>query len=63
MCFFSGLPLIGNIFLIFAALFLPKNAFLGYTAIGILLFDTGGLPWILVMLLWNWIFAWRKKTS
>ena len=61
--FVSTIPIVGNLLLIFASLLLPANTYLRYAAIGIVLLDTGGLPWILVMLIWNRIYVWKKGTD
>jgi hypothetical protein len=59
--FISMIPLVGNICLVFASLLLGDKAISGAVVIALLCLDTGGLPWIFVMLLWNWIFFWRKQ--
>jgi hypothetical protein len=61
--FVSIIPLIGNILLVPAAFLLPTEIFLRYVALAIVLIDTGGLPWIFLMLLGNLIVGWKRKAS
>src|SRR5271156_372131 len=59
--FDSGLPAIGNIFLIVAALLLPKNFYLGCFALLIVCLDTGGIPWFIAAMVYQWFH--RSKAS
>ena len=61
--FVSVIPLMGNILLVPAVFLLPEEIFLRYVALAIVLIDTGGLPWLFLMLLGNLIVRWKKKTS
>jgi hypothetical protein len=54
--FDSGLPGIGTIFLIIGALLLPTNSYLAGLAVLIVLFDTGGLPWFVGVMIYRSIF-------
>jgi hypothetical protein len=58
--FVSGLPGIGTIFLIFAGILLPKSLFLGYAALLIICLDTGGLPWFIVVMAYQWFSSAKK---
>jgi hypothetical protein len=59
--FASGLPALGTILLILAVLSLPKTMYLGWAAIAIILLDTCGIPWFVVMMLYSWLS--KKKPN
>jgi hypothetical protein len=50
--FGSGLPALGTISLVLAVLLLPKTLSLGWASLAMILLDTGGIPWFLVMMLY-----------
>jgi hypothetical protein len=51
--FVSGLPGIGTILLVVAILLLPKTMSLGGLALLLIVVDTGGFPWFVVIMAWQ----------
>ena len=49
--FVSGFPLIGTLFLGIAWLLFPAGSYLGYTALALMVLDTGGPHWFIYALL------------
>ena len=57
----SGLPAFGTIFLIFAGILLPKNLYLGCFALVLIFMDTGGLPWFVLVMTYQWLCEPKNK--
>jgi hypothetical protein len=57
----SGLPVIGNAFVIVAALLLPLDFYLGCLALLIVCLDTGGVPWFIYSMIYQQLHS--SKTS
>jgi hypothetical protein len=48
----SGLPLLGNLFLIMSLLVLERTPFVWSLAIAVAVLDTGGIVWLVLVFVW-----------
>ena len=54
--FVSGLPALGTLFLIIAAVLLFDVPVWRWLVAAFIVIDTGGLPWFCGVMLWQWFF-------